>query len=79
VQAMRRCSRLLTPFREMLGAVVTLFSLRDGSTRPRLKVHTVYCRVRRKRQRLASNGSIESDAVIRVTPRPKCLSPRHFR
>ena len=28
------------------------------------KVHTVCCRVRRKRQRLTSNGSIESDAAI---------------
>src|SRR5262249_55245508 len=35
-------------------------SLRDGSTRTRLKVHTVCCRVRRIRQRLASNRSPEN-------------------
>ena len=30
----------------------------------RSKLHTVCCRVRRKRKRLASNGSIESDAAV---------------
>ena len=33
------------------------------STRTRLKPHTACCRVHRKRQRPASNGSIESDAA----------------
>jgi hypothetical protein len=34
------------------------------STKTPLKTHTGGCRVRRKRQRLASNGFIESDAAI---------------
>src|SRR5215471_1208649 len=41
------------------------------STRTRLKPHTVCCRVRRKRQRLPSNGSIESDAAISCRPTPE--------
>src|SRR5215469_2501501 len=61
---MMRCAQPLVAFGETLGTVITALSLRPGSTRPRLKVHMVSCRVRRKRQRLASNGSIESDAVF---------------
>jgi len=44
-----------------------------------LKVHTDSCRVRRKRQRLASNGSIESDAAFSSLYTPNTISPRHFR
>jgi len=76
---MRHRSRPLAPFRETLGAVITPLSSRRGSTKTRLKVHTLRCRIRRKRQRLASYGSIESDAAIGLTQRPKCLSPHHFR
>ena len=76
---MRSSARPLALFRETLGTIITVLSVRSDSTKPRLKVHTVCCRVRRKRQWLASNGSIESDAAIRVTPRPKCFSPRDFR
>jgi len=35
--------------------------------------------VRRKRKRLTSNGSIESDAAFGHRRHPKCISPRHFR
>jgi len=34
------------------------------STRTSFKTHTGRCRVRRKRERLTSNGSIESDAAL---------------
>ena len=37
---------------------------RPRSTKTHLKVHTGCCRVHRKRKRLTSNGSIESDAVL---------------
>jgi hypothetical protein len=40
-------------------------------TKTRLETHTDYGRVRRKRKRLTSNGSIESDAAAsRRVPRP---------
>lgn len=42
------------------------------------KIHTG-CRVRRKRKRLTSNGSIESDAAVGHRSHPKPVSPRHFR
>lgn len=62
--AIRRPSRSSAPYHDTLRMVVTPLSLRGWSTKTRLKVHTVCCRVHRKRQRLASNGSIESDAAM---------------
>jgi hypothetical protein len=49
--------------------------LRHGTKTP-FEAHILRCRVRRKRERLTSNGSIESDAAIycRVVPQTKCAS-----
>jgi hypothetical protein len=49
------------------------------STKTPFKVHTRGCRVRRKRQRLTSNDSIESDAAIQGHAILKLTAPRHFR
>ena len=49
------------------------------STKTLFEIHTGCCRVRRKRKRLTSNGSIESDAAISRYPDPRRISPRHFR
>jgi hypothetical protein len=40
------------------------------STKTPFKIHTCRCRVRRKRERLTSNGSIESDAAVSVAHTP---------
>ena len=49
------------------------------STKTLFEIHTGCCRVRRKRKRLTSDGSIESDAAISRYPDPRRISPRHFR
>jgi hypothetical protein len=50
------------------------------STKTPFKIHTCRCRVRRKRERLTSNGSIETDAVGGLrSHRRKFSRPRHFR
>ena len=46
-----------------VAALIPSSAIHVASTRTRLKVHTVCCRIHRKRQRLPSNGSIESDAA----------------
>jgi len=48
------------------------------STKTLFEIHTGCCRVRRKRKRLTSNGSIESDAAISRHPDPRRISPHHF-
>jgi hypothetical protein len=50
-------------------------------SQPRLVLSDVgvYCRVRRKRERLTSNGSIEPDAAVRLDACDEISAPRHFR
>jgi hypothetical protein len=50
-----------------------------GTKVPKCHSKSIHCRVRRKRQRLTSNGSIESNAAINTHLHPNSLSPRHFR
>ncbi len=43
---------------------------RPLSTKTPFKLHTRWCRVRRKRKRLTSNDSIESDAAVKSSLSP---------
>ena len=52
---------------------------RSPTTKTLWETHTGGCRVRRKRKRLTSNDSIETDAAVALSPRPKSVAPRHFR
>jgi hypothetical protein len=69
----------LTPFSMMCQDASALSPNSRRSTKTQFEIHTGCCRVRRKRKRLTSNHSIESDAAIRHPPRQKSISPRHFR
>ena len=82
-----RANRLITDLQnEATGhsglhasTVLSASATRTPSTKTQFETHIRRCRVRRKRKRLTSNGSIESDAAVGLSPRPKCISPRHFR
>jgi primosomal protein N' len=58
-----------------LGRQSAGIPLRRGrsGTKTRFEIHTGWCRARRKRKRLTSNGSIESDAAVPVTFQRKFL------
>ena len=82
-----RANRLITDLQnEATGhsglhasTVLSASATRTPSTKTQFETHIRRCRVRRKRKRLTSNGSIESDAAVGLSPHPICLSPRHFR
>jgi hypothetical protein len=60
-------------------AAILLSATPPPSTKTPFKIHTGCCRVRRKRKRLTSNGSIESDAAVRRRTHPGFVAPHHFR
>jgi len=63
-------------FLPLTGRPSSLRSGRCKGTKTPFEAHTLRCRVRRKRERLTSNGSIESDAATkrRVFTQAKCAA-----
>src|ERR1035441_2011583 len=77
---LRRAVHLLIgpPMHRPLGRQSAGIPLRRGlsGTKTRFETHAGWCRARRKRKRLTSNGSIESDAAVPVTFQRKFLLHR---